>query len=155
MSAINKEAARAHIKLNEGFRQFVYDDATGQPLRPGDTLKGNAAIGYGHDLIHTGIKEYQAEIFLADKTEEIWAAFTRELPWWTGRPDAAQIVMTDIAYQCGVTGLLGFKRMLACIHAGDWDGAARELNDSALEKQAPERTKRNVELLQNCKGADE
>jgi lysozyme len=147
---MNKEAIRAYIKANEGFRAFIYDDKTGKPLKPGDTLQGSAAIGYGTDLIKGGIKQVEAEILLADRVEERIAAITDEIPWWVGRPDDAIKALVDVSYQCGVAGLLGFKKMLACLHAGDYVGAARELMDSDLGRDYPERTGRNAALLKNC-----
>jgi hypothetical protein len=34
------------VKTAESFRRFAYDDATGKPLVPGDTIKGHPTIGY-------------------------------------------------------------------------------------------------------------
>jgi lysozyme len=147
---MDRAVIRAYIKGNEGFRQFVYDDKTGKPLKPGDTLQGSAAIGNGRDLIKTGISEVESEILTANTIEERIQSLTAELPWWIGRPADVQMVMVDVAYQCGVAGLLGFKNMLSCIHAGDYLGAARELMDSDLGRGHPERTGRNVALLKNC-----
>lgn len=38
------------LKNIEGWRSFVYDDATGKPLPFGEKPKGNPTIGYGHKL---------------------------------------------------------------------------------------------------------
>jgi lysozyme len=35
---------------HEDLRLFAYDDATGKPLKPGDTLKGHVSIGIGRNL---------------------------------------------------------------------------------------------------------
>jgi lysozyme len=44
-------AGLAALKKVEALRLQRYDDATGKPLSPGDTVKGFATIGYGHKLL--------------------------------------------------------------------------------------------------------
>ena len=60
------------------------------------------------------------------------------------------LVLLDMSYQMGVSGLLGFKKMLAAIEAGDYQLAADELLDSSYAQQTPNRANRNAELLRGC-----
>lgn len=51
---------------------------------------------------------------------------TRALPEWKAWPNDVREGIIDIAYNCGVGGLLKFPKMLAACRAGDWDTAANE-----------------------------
>ena len=47
---------------DEGVRLRVYDDATGEPLHPGMTLKGHPSIGYGRALDVNGISLKESKL---------------------------------------------------------------------------------------------
>jgi hypothetical protein len=42
---------------HEGLREWVYDDATGKRLNPGETRQGKKTIGVGFNLEKTGARE--------------------------------------------------------------------------------------------------
>jgi lysozyme len=60
------------------------------------------------------------------------------------------LVLFDMAYQMGVSGLLKFEKMLAAVARADYETAADELLDSNYARQTPERANRNAELLRGC-----
>ena len=64
--------------------------------------------------------------------------------------DSVDLVLFDMAYQMGVSGLLKFKKMLTAIRETDWNKAADELLDSNYARQTPNRAKRNADLLRGC-----
>ena len=45
----------AQLVIDEGDRNFPYDDATGRTLIRGDTLKGNITVGIGRNISGIGI----------------------------------------------------------------------------------------------------
>ena len=68
------------------------------------------------------------------------------------QPEAVRIVLIDMAYQMGVSGLFKFKLMLNCLldahaDADYWDHMAKHLLDSNYARQTPNRAVRNAELL--------
>lgn len=82
------------------------------------------------------------------KLDEIDAAFDREIPWWRTRPENVQLALCQMAYQLGVAGTLGFKKMIACIQAGDYGGAkAHALDSKWARDDTPERAKRVTDLF--------
>lgn len=61
-----------------------------------------------------------------------------------------QLVLVDMAYQMGVSGLFQFKKMLSAILAKDYPLAADELLNSNYARQTPNRANRNAQLLRGC-----
>ena len=48
-----------------GHAHVVYDDATGKPIRAGDTLIGHPTLGFGRNLSGKGIEDDEAEVMEA------------------------------------------------------------------------------------------
>jgi len=65
-----REIAGAMIAEGESLILVVYDDATGRPLKQGDTLKGHPTIGYGRNLAGNGISEAEAHALLMSDLED-------------------------------------------------------------------------------------
>ena len=53
----------------------------------------------------------------------------------------------NMAFNMGVGGVAGFKKMLAALQAQEWDTAARELLDSKYATQVGERATRLAQQL--------
>lgn len=58
-----------------------------------------------------------------------------------------QAVFSDMAFEIGGAGLAGFRNMIACAAAADWEGAAVELVASHLYQQVPRRVEMNASIL--------
>ena len=127
------------LRSDEGWRPFVYDDT-----------EGFATIGYGF-LIDArkgvGLPRPVAEFWLRYAVNERLAELQRLWPAFNDQPTDVQLALGALAYQLGPAGVMGFKRMLAALAAGDRGTAADELLDSKLAKQAPARTERTARLL--------
>jgi len=83
------------------------------------------------------LSELEAEL----ECEHISCAFT------PGFEDL-DLVLLDMAYQMGIEGLCGFKRMIAAINCCSYNVAALELLDSKYAREdSPNRARRNAELL--------
>ena len=133
------DLAIAHIKHAEGFRALVYDDATGNALKPGDTLQGHPTIGYGWALDLDPMDEADADA-RARRTVTIRAAqLDSRLPWLARLDAVRRAVVFEVAYNTGVRGLLLFRRMLAALEADDYETAAAELLDSDAGRKLPTR----------------
>ncbi len=70
-----------------------------------------------------------------------------ELPFFDELNEVRQCVLISMAYQLGVKGLLGFKRMLAAIETKCWNDAAHEGLDSKWHKQTTRRAERQMLTL--------
>lgn len=136
---MDKAQLREDLKRDEGLRLTPYADTMGK-----------LTIGYGRNLTDRGIDATEAEILLADDIATVCAELDRELPWWPKCPDDVQRGLVNMCFNVGIHGLLGFKRMLSCLHAGDYLGASREALDSDWAKQVGERANRIAELFKGA-----
>jgi lysozyme len=127
------------IKQDEGWREHVYQDHLGY-----DT------IGYGFlvDERRGGgmpreVGEFWLRFIIGRLTEEL----PRRWPAWRDQPEGVQDALLNMAYQLGVTGLLGFAKMLAALEAGDRQKAADEALDSRWASQTPNRARRVAAMI--------
>ena len=60
-------------------------------------------------------------------------------PWVEESNQVVQMVIINMCYQMGVSGVMKFKKALAAMKNGEWDIAATELLDSRWAKQTPNR----------------
>ena len=63
-------------------------------------------------------------------------------------PSAVRGVILEMAYEMGVSGVLGFGDMLAALSAGDYDKGADEALDSKWARQdSPRRARELAEII--------
>jgi lysozyme len=140
----------AALKREEGFRPFVYDDATGAPIVSGYTVVGHPTLWYGLCVevgrvpdLPISIAEDVLELVVARSQ----AALLLRLPWLDAQPEEVQRAVIEMAYQLGIGGVLQFARMLSALEAGNRDEAARHALDSKWAKQTPARAQRVAALI--------
>lgn len=119
----------------------------GLRLKAYQCTAGKTTIGVGRNLDDVGITEREAMALLDNDLIRVSAQLDKELPWWKSRSQSTQDAMANMCFQLGLHGLLGFKSMLSCLQAGDYEGARRHALDSAWAKQTPERAKRVTEMF--------
>nr|DAP00311.1 MAG TPA: lysozyme [Caudoviricetes sp.] len=130
-----------NIKAHEGFRDHIYKDSVGK-----------ATIGYGFLVAALNPDELKlnggkvepmgkevAEKILNLKLKKLGKRLFQCLPWLADKPQNVQDVLTEMAYQLGLAGLMGFRHTLSCIEAGDYAQAAKNLRASLLYRQTPKR----------------
>lgn len=136
--------AVARLKQHEGFRAYVYDDGTGQPIRPGSVVQGHPTIGYGWALDVSPMSEGLASRLLEEGLMVRVGNLASRLPWLHRIDDVRKSVLYELAYNLGVNGLLGFPKMLAAIERGDYLAAGVELLDSRWAVQVGPNRARNL-----------
>lgn len=140
-----------NIKAHEGFRDHIYKDSLGK-----------ATIGYGFLVsalspdelaLNNGKAESMnkevAEKILNLKVSKLKKRVFQCLPWLADKPQNVQDVLTEMAYQLGLAGLLGFRHTLSCIEAGDYAQAAKNLRASLLYRQTPKRVEDYIRGLRD------
>lgn len=127
--------AAAYIRRYEGFSKLPYKCPT-----------GHLTIGYGHNL-ENGISAKVALFILQEDLSRAERAVKDAFPWWWKLDDARQFVLVDMAFNMGLAGLKGFKKMLAAIESGDFDKAAAEMLDSKYGRQVVHRARLNAEIM--------
>lgn len=135
--------AGPQIAQEEGCRLTAYPD----PLSGGEPW----TIGYGHArgvLPGTVWTQAEADDALSEDMDDTANALDGAIAWWRGLSLMRQAVLLSMAYQLGVSSLLGFPRMLACAQAGDFIGAADQMRASRWATQTPARANRLADQMQ-------
>ena len=119
---------------HEDVRLQVYDDATGRPVEPGDTLQGHPTIGVGRKLDDDrGVSHEEAMMLL--KNDLVWVAEkVQTYGFWHKLDPARQMVVMNMIFNMG-NRFDDLKKMHAAMDAGDYAEAAVEMLDSRWAAQ--------------------
>tara|TARA_R110000823_G_scaffold4918_13_gene19667 strand:- start:3449 stop:3862 length:414 start_codon:yes stop_codon:yes gene_type:complete len=126
------------LKFEEGYRAHAYHDHLGV-----------LTIGYGRniDASGLGISKEEARILLENDVRRTEIEVEVALPWSVTLQTAQRETLIELSFQMGTPRLLGFKKMLAALKAGDNETAAAELMDSKYASQTPDRAARYSEKI--------
>jgi lysozyme len=139
----------AELMADEGLRLFVYDDATGQPIKPGTVVKGHPSIGVGRALDVHGISKPEAAQLLAADIFAVEQALMG-FGWFNGLDPVRRGVLTNLGFNLGVHGLLNFQRMIVALQKLDFEAATIELLQSRWAHQVQQsRRDRLVQQLRH------
>ncbi len=117
---------------------------------------GALTIGWGHNLDArpvrglgegSGISESEAEELLRADLSDIAFLLDTRMPWWRGLGSARAAALLDMAFNLGLSGLLGFRRMLAAARRGSFDEAADEMLDSRWAGQTGSRARELAAMM--------
>ena len=128
------ERLATQLAEHEDGRLQVYDDATGRPILPGDTVQGHPTIGVGRKLDDDrGVSHDEAMMLL--QNDLVWVARKAETYGFWGKLDTArQMVVMNMIFNMG-NRFDGFKKMHAAMDAGDYAEAAVQMLDSRWAAQ--------------------
>jgi lysozyme len=138
------------LKRDEGWRGFIYDDATGEPIVKGSVVQGYPTIGFGFCVSEDRGAELPGRIgedWLRHAVLERWNRLVTLEPWLQEQPEDVQRAVANMAYQLGVEGVRRFRKMLAALKDGDRRTAAAEALNSRWSEQTPERARRVAALI--------
>ena len=132
------------LQRDEGLRLSVYTDTVGK-----------RTIGYGHNLdanplpfdVSQGITAEQALQILENDVARIYGCLCIKLPWVSSLGDVRCAVMTNMAFNLGVPGLLNFHHDLADTQAGNYLQASEDMKESAWYNQVGARAQRLCQMM--------
>lgn len=129
------------LKRDEGFVRHAYADHL-----------GFLTIGYGRMIDQRrggGISQAEADMLLKNDIQRVYSEVMTALPWALNLSEGRQRALVNMAFQMGITGLLGFKNTLAVIKAGEYDDGADNALKSKWAAQTPIRARRVADLIRN------
>ena len=151
------EALVSRLKHEEGFRSFTYLDS-----------RGFETIGYGtrfpftetdrracfesvnlDSVMHDGLTLTQGDCLLRSRLSTHYIDLINRWEPFTDKPEMVQLALTDMGYQLGVDGLLGFHKMLSALQRKDYPAAILEAENSAWDKETPSRVDRVVSVFRD------
>lgn len=128
---MNAERVAETLMVDEGFRGRPYLDTVGK-----------VTIGFGRNLSDKPLTKAEAAVLLVNDLGDVERDLDRSLGWWRNLDDVRQEVLANMAYNLGITRLLGFGRMLAAAKSGDYATAAAEMRKSRWFQQVGARAAR-------------
>ena len=103
------------IIKHEGFRNLAYPD------------RGSLAIGYGRNLTFNGISKEEARYLLRNDIDRLNKGLAERFPASQKLDSVRYAVVLSMAYNLGLDGLAGFKKMWTAIENADYVRASVEM----------------------------
>jgi lysozyme len=141
---IDRIAMIRQLRLHEGER-----------LKPYRCTAGKLTIGIGRNLEDRGITAEESAYLLGNDIDHHWRELLRALPWVASLDSVRQRVLLDMAFNLGITGLLGFKNTLATIQAGNYQRGAEMMLQSKWAGQVGQRAVRLSRMMATGKEPQE
>lgn len=110
------------LKRHEGFR-----------AKPYRCSAGKLTIGYGLNL-DAGISKEVAELLLMHEVSRIENELGK-FHWFRNISFPRQNILINMAYNMGIEGLLGFKKMIKALQQKDFAEAKRQMLDSKWARE--------------------
>ncbi len=127
---------KADLMRDEGFRG-----------RPYLCSAGKNTIGYGHNLDAAPMPQEIGEAWLQIDMRKVLIACDT-FPWFRKQSEARQRVIANMVYQMGLEGVRDFRKMIAAIEKGNYEEAARQMEDSKWAKSdSPSRAHRLIQQM--------
>jgi len=134
------------MNLAEMKKELIRDE--GMRLKPYRCPAGKLTIGIGRNLEDSGISEAEADLLLTNDIARFSVLLDLELPWWKSLDEVRQRVLLNMAFNMGVTRLLGFTQTLGHVKAGRWKEAATGMKASKWAKQVGSRAARLAQMME-------
>jgi|SRR5688572_32870923 len=134
----------------EQITQRLIDDE-GEVLHAYQDHLGYLTIGVGiliDERKGGGITREESRYLLRNRIAQRAGECEQRFDWWPTLDPVRQQVIVCMAFQLGVDGVAGFKRMIAALKLRDWSTAASEMEDSDWNTQTPERCKRMADIME-------
>ncbi|WP_332460024.1 glycoside hydrolase family protein [Helicobacter pylori] len=133
-------AASFLIVDSEGFSPSIYTDKTGHPT-----------IGYGYNL---SVYSYESKCITKPQAYELLTDILKEnhkallsYGWYKNLDAMRRMVILDLSYNLGLSGLLKFKQFIKAIEDKNYALAVERLQKSPYFNQVRKRASRNMEIL--------
>lgn len=122
---------KRQLTKDEGVRLKPYLDCCGKYWRDCTCRKkGKLTVGIGRNLDDVGISLDEANTMVDNDIRKARMSLEKVLPGFLGLSVNRRMVLINMTFNLGLSGLLEFKKMLAACYAGDWQRASDEMLDS-------------------------
>lgn len=133
----------ARLIAEEGIDRFAYNDATGK--RVTCQPNGNLSIGKGINL-ETGLDDEEISWLAAHRLGKTDTALS-QYAWYPALDEPRGSVFLDVGFNIGVSGLLGFVKMISAARSQNWQAAHDALMDSKAARALPWRYEKLAAIL--------
>lgn len=130
------------IERWEGRRPTVYNCTSGFP-----TIGVGHRIKSGESFSGQTLNNRQITMILRKDALEAYIAAKMSVESFETLPHEVKLILCDMSFNLGKTGLQGFKKAIAACNRRDWKTMAAELENSKWFFQVGNRSKNHVETL--------
>jgi lysozyme len=130
----------------EGLRAFVYDDATGLPIKPGSFVKGHPTIGVGRCLDTHGVSADEINTLLVNDIDNCFDTLMH-YTWFIELDAIRRRAMVDMCFNLGIAGLFQFHDMIDALAREDFQSAAEAASQSLWYRQTGKRAQNVVNMI--------
>ena len=131
------DICRSELPTDEGRRSKAYRDSVGV-----------LTAGIGRNLEHVEFTDSEIALMFANDLERADKAARAIFPAFDGLSAPRKAALVNLAFNMGERRLRSFRKMIAAVHAGDFERAATELVDSLWYRQVqPSRSRRIVKMM--------
>lgn len=139
----NDKILIAELRRDEGVKYSPYLDTVGiETVGVGHNLKSNPLNDEAYPLSDDRVNE-----ILTGDLERVFDGLDKNIPWWRNQTYARQRVLANMAFNLGITGLMGFKNTLLYVQNGEYQKAADGMLSSKWAKQVGARAKRLADMM--------
>lgn len=144
----------AELRRDEDVRYVPYKDTSKPP---------KWTVGVGHNLqvspLPAGwtypLSDAQVDQLLDTDLDNTFAQLDHALPWWRGLDEVRQRVVANMAFNMGVTDLLGFHNTLGAMQRGSYAIAAAGMKASDWYGEVGDRAVRLCQAMETGVMPDE
>ena len=108
---------------------------------------GKNTIGVGRNVDDRGITEDESDYLLSNDINLCVKELEGTFAWFQTLSATRQRVMVNMCFNLGLSRLMGFRKFLAAMEAGEWETAGVEMLDSKWAEQVGPRSTRLRDLL--------
>ena len=133
------EALRKQLLRHEGEVLHAYEDHLGYlTIGVGRLIDKRRGGGITHD---------EAMMLLDNDIRRVIDELESRAPWFKRLDTTRQQAIANMAFQLGVSGLLGFRKMIGALDHGDYRKAADEALNSRWARQTPNRANEIADMI--------
>jgi len=143
-----KVRLKKEIIADEGEVLKVYKDHLGYPTVGVGHLIRETDDEYGEDEGYV-ITKTKSDEYLFQDLNTVLESCERGFNNWEKYPDEVRLILANMAFNLGITGLMKFRNMIKEIDNGDYKQASIEGLDSRWAKQVYNRAKRLMNRLRD------
>ena len=133
---MNREQLIQELKRDEGVVLTLYKCSAGKNT-----------IGVGRNVDDRGITDDESDYLLSNDIDLCIEELRATFPWFQTLSDTRQRVMVNMCVNLGLSRLMGFRKFLAAMEAGEWETAGVEMLDSKWARQVGPRSTRLRDLV--------
>ena len=128
---MNRSRLSKQLEVDEGRRRRIYLDSVGK-----------WSGGVGRNLTDRGLRDDEIDLMLSNDIDEAVGIARALVVNFDQLDDVRQEVVTNMAFNLGMTRLGGFKQFIGALLRFDFQRATTEMMDSKWYEQVGDRGKR-------------